>query len=86
MPDGNKITIGDERSTIPEVLMFNSGPLANGSSLGYNGIPQMIYDAVSRCDIDIRKELYANVIISGGSSLIPGFTDRLQNKLVELTS
>jgi actin-related protein len=37
----------------------------------------MLYDSVSRCDMDIRKELFGNIIVTGGSTLIPGFTDRL---------
>jgi hypothetical protein len=47
MPDGNKVSIGAERWTIPEVLMVNQGTLDNGVA-GYYGIPQMVYDAVSR--------------------------------------
>ena len=44
----------------------------------------MIYDAVTKCDVDIRRELYNNVIVTGGNTLLPGFHERLANELPEV--
>lgn len=37
-----------------------------------------MYCAIMKADVDIRKDLYANIVVSGGSSMIPGLVDRLQ--------
>ena len=51
--------------------------------MGFNGVHQMITDSVTKVDLDIRKELYNNIIVTGGNSLLSGFAERLQNKLNE---
>jgi centractin len=40
-------------------------------------VQQIVVDAISRVDLDLRKSLYANIILSGGSTLTKGFGDRL---------
>ena len=37
-----------------------------------------------KCDLDIRKDLYANVVLSGGTTMIPGLADRMQKEIVAL--
>lgn len=34
-------------------------------------------DSISRSDMDLRKSLYSNIVLSGGSTLCKGFGDRL---------
>ena len=52
--------------------------------LGNQGIHQMVVDAISRTDLDLRKSLYANIVLSGGSTLTKGFGDRLLTELQRL--
>ena len=37
-----------------------------------------------KCDVDIRKELYANVVLSGGNTMFPGLADRVQKEVAAL--
>merc|ERR1719192_1324729 len=37
-----------------------------------------------KCDVDIRKDLYANVVMSGGTTMYSGIADRMQNELVAM--
>ena len=37
-------------------------------------IHEMVYQSIMKCDLDVRKDLYANVILSGGSTMFPGMT------------
>jgi actin beta/gamma 1 len=37
-----------------------------------------------KTDIDIRKDLYLNVVMSGGTSMLEGFAERLNKELVAL--
>uniref|UniRef100_A0A674F5T6 Actin alpha 1, skeletal muscle n=1 Tax=Salmo trutta TaxID=8032 RepID=A0A674F5T6_SALTR len=36
------------------------------------------------CDIDIRKDLYANNVLSGGTTMYPGIADRMQKEITAL--
>lgn len=81
LPDGSQIEIGNERFKIPEILFSGTDGV-----VGFTGIHQMVYDSITRCDMDIRRELYGNLVVTGGNSLFGGFTDRLQKKLTELTT
>merc|ERR1712088_479786 len=39
---------------------------------------------IMRCDIDIRKDLYANTVLSGGTTMYPGIADRMQKEITAL--
>jgi hypothetical protein len=34
--------------------------------------PQLTFDSITKCDIDLRKELFANIVLSGGTTMLPG--------------
>jgi actin-related protein len=61
LPDGQIITIGNERFRCPETLF---APASIGRENA--GIAEMVYNTIMKCDIDIRKELYGNIVLSGG--------------------
>jgi len=79
LPDGNLIDIGAERFRAPEI-MFN--PQLIGEE--YSGVHECLVNAIQRCDLDLRKTLYSNIVLSGGSTLFPGFGDRLLNEVKNL--
>uniref|UniRef100_A0A183BKI5 Actin n=1 Tax=Globodera pallida TaxID=36090 RepID=A0A183BKI5_GLOPA len=63
LPDGQVITVGNQRFRCPR-------------RYSRCGIHEMICNAINNCDIenchsDIRKELYANIVLSGGSTMFP---------------
>ena len=37
-----------------------------------------------KCDVDIRKDLYANIVLTGGSTIFPGIADRMQKEISAL--
>jgi actin-related protein len=41
----------------------------------------MCYKSAQECDIDIRRDLYSNVILSGGNTLFEGLPERLQKEI-----
>lgn len=79
LPDGELIVLGRERHRCPEALFQ---PLLLGKET--NGIHEMVVDSMRKCEIDIRRNLYGNVILSGGSSMFPGLSERLQEELSAL--
>jgi len=79
LPDGQVITVGNERFRCPEAL-FQPSFLGRESS----GIHEATYNSIMKCDVDIRKDLYGNVVLSGGTTMFPGIADRMQKELVNL--
>ena len=45
---------------------------------GFMGVQNMVVDAIGKTDIDIRRDLFQNIIITGGNTCFRGFMDRLQ--------
>merc|ERR1719385_456680 len=48
------------------------------------GIHESTYNAIMKCDVDIRKDLYANTVLSGGTTMFPGIADRMTKEIVTL--
>ena len=66
--------LGSERFRATEILF---DPELIG--LEYPGVHQIVVDAINRTDMDLRKNLFANIVMSGGSTLTKG-TDREKKK------
>ncbi|XP_071552165.1 actin, alpha skeletal muscle 2-like [Panulirus ornatus] len=79
LPDGQVITIGNERFRAPEAL-FQPSFLGMESA----GVHETVHGSIMRCDIDIRKDLFANIVVSGGTTMYPGIADRMQKEITAL--
>jgi len=79
LPDGSVVTVGNERFRVPEV-MFQPSFIGMEDA----GIHEMIYKSIMKCDVDIRKDMYQSVVLSGGSTMYPGFGDRVHKELSQL--
>merc|ERR1711998_475852 len=64
LPDGQVIKVGEARFKCPELLFK---PNLNGNEM--EGIHETVYATIMKCDVDIRKDLYANIVCSGGSTM-----------------
>merc|ERR1712159_499143 len=79
LPDGQVITIGNERFRCPEAL-FQPTFLGMESP----GVHETTYNSIMKCDVDIRKDLYANVVLSGGTTMYSGIADRMSKEITAL--
>jgi len=79
LPDGNVIVIGNERFRCPEVL-FQPSFIGKEAS----GIHDCTFQTIMKCDVDIRKDLYANIVLSGGTTMYPGIGERMTKELTAL--
>jgi len=79
LPDGNIITVGSERFRCPEVL-FQPSFIGKEAS----GIHDTSFQSIMKCDVDIRKDLYANVVLSGGTTMFAGIGERMTKELSAL--
>jgi actin-related protein 2 len=79
LPDGSPCKIGAERFLAPEAL-FRPGFVDVESP----GLAEQVWSSLQSCDMDVRRPLYSNIILSGGSTMFPGLPTRLENDLKEL--
>merc|ERR1719407_445441 len=79
LPDGQVITIGNERFRCPEALFQ---PTFLGMEAA--GVHELTYNSIMKCDVDIRKDLYANVVLSGGTTMYAGIADRMSKEITAL--
>jgi actin beta/gamma 1 len=79
LPDGQVITIGNERFRCPEVLFK-----PNLIGLEQEGIHKLTFSSIMKCDVDIRKDLYNNIVMSGGTTMFAGIAERMQKEVKSL--
>jgi len=79
LPDGRVINVGRERFEAPECLMQpeNLGEDYSESP----GLAQMVCESIWGCELDIQKPLAANIWLSGGTTMIPGLSTRMENEI-----
>lgn len=92
LPDGKTIEVGNERFLIGELLfrpdcLPSALPASSKHSptldphFTFNGLHKMITASIDSTDADLRRTLYENIVLAGGSTLIPGLPARLQREL-----
>ena len=79
LPDGNIVELGNEIYEIPESI-FNP----NIIEMQIDSLPQTILNSINECDISTRKELFNNIILTGGNTFIKGFETRLKKEIDEI--
>jgi len=76
LPDGNICKFSLQRFKCPEFIFQ---PDLGGKEL--KGVHTLTFDSIMTCDLDVRKDLYANIILSGGTTMFPGFGERLYKEI-----
>ncbi|XP_060576248.1 actin, cytoplasmic-like [Ruditapes philippinarum] len=79
LPDGRRLTVGNERFRCTE-------PLFQPHLLGkdFPGLHQFLYSSLMKCDIDTRRDIMRNVILSGGCTMFTGLRERMVKELTDL--
>jgi actin-related protein len=79
LPDGQVITIGNERFRCVESL-FQPSFIGMESA----GIHELLYNSIMKCDTDIKISILSKVVLSGGSTMFPGLAERMKCELDNL--
>jgi actin-related protein 2 len=76
LPDRRTITLNEERHLVPEALF-------NPSKMGHEGlgIADLTFEAINKCALDNRRDLYGKIVLSGGTTMFPGLPTRMQKDL-----
>ena len=73
LPDTKKIIkVGHKQRFSATEILFN--PRLIGSEV--YGIANIGFQAIEKCDNDLKINLYNNIVLSGGSTMLPGFHER----------
>lgn len=81
LPDGQVVTVGTERFRCPEAL-FQPSHIGKEAL----GIHQTTHESIQKCDVDIRRDLYGNIVLSGGTTMYDGIADRMIKEISALTA
>lgn len=79
LPDGTTMVVGTQQFRVPEALFKPSLIGLEG-----DGFADMTYKSIQKCDIDVRRDLYGNVVLSGGTTMYKGLPQRLEKELGNL--
>ena len=80
LPDGKVITLNGERFLCPEAL-FQPAMMSMESP----GIHETTFNSILNCDANIRKDMYANAVFSGGTTMFIGLEQRMKKEIATLT-
>eukprot|EP00299_Pterocystis_sp_00344_P013262 c6481_g1_i1.p1 GENE.c6481_g1_i1~~c6481_g1_i1.p1 ORF type:complete len:430 (-),score=107.92 c6481_g1_i1:45-1334(-) len=89
LPQGSVLNFESERFRAAD-LLFNPSLMTEKerqivssitTDTSFRGLPDLVFDCVSASDVDLRRELFNNIIFAGGLSLLPGAQNRLQSDL-----
>jgi actin-related protein 4 len=84
MPDGWNQVFGAERFKAAEALFDAKAALVEGDEARPKDdqtIPAMVQAAINAVDVDQRPNLLGNIVVTGASSLLYGFNERLNNEI-----
>lgn len=79
LPDGRVIKIGSERFEAPE-CMFQPHLV----DVEQPGMAELAFNTIQAAPVDVRADLYKNIVLSGGSSMYPGLPSRLEKEIKQL--
>ncbi|XP_043931422.1 actin, clone 302-like [Protopterus annectens] len=81
LPDGQILKLGNERFRAPEVLFK---PALIGKD--HFGVHESLCHAIIQSDSELRQTFLENIVLAGGTTLLPGLASRLQNEICSMVS
>jgi actin len=97
LPDGNELVLGSERFRCPELLFRpylrrfdfagidrNSLDSLMGCNGEMDGLHKIVFNSLQKCDLGLRRRLYAEILLCGGSTMITGLPERVRKEMIAL--
>lgn len=84
LPDGKQIVVGNERFRCTEAL-FRPELIKPDCA---EGVHKLTYDTIMKChqESSVRNAFFGNIILSGGSTLFEGMSERMQSEMNKLSA
>lgn len=80
LPDSRVMKVGSERFLAPEILF---DPSLQGREQS-EGLSEMVFNTIRRSDMGVQKGYFSHIVLSGGTTMFPGFSSRLERELRQL--
>lgn len=90
LPDGQVVSLKSERFLGPEalfqpvILLQHEVEAVAQSGGDCLGLHHLAHDSINRCDSAVHRLLYGNIVLSGGSTQLYGFADRMEKEIKQL--
>jgi actin len=79
LPDGKKIELSKELYKANEIL-FNPDEEVKKEN-GLLSLKNMVIDSINKCDNEIKSDIKENICLTGGTTLLKNFPEKLKNEL-----
>jgi actin-related protein 2 len=79
LPDGRVISLGQERFMCAEAL-FQPQLLDKDG----HGVGEELFNVIQAADMDLRPDFYKHIVLSGGTTMLPGLPSRLEKEVRNL--
>jgi actin-related protein len=87
LPNGQVIHIDDYAKYTCSEILFDPITVTPTSEEDFTrGVAEMIFKTISMCDPELQKELYKNIVLAGGTSMLKGFGERVKREMNEIVS
>ena len=83
LPDGEEIILELEKLKCPEALFRPN--FFNKSDINMRGLHDECCASIQQIDVEIRKDLYSNIVLAGGNTMFEGLPERLTKEIQKLT-
>ena len=83
LPGDKLLTLKEERLKCPEVL-FQPNQAAKELNLEIDGIHKYTFESIMKCENDIKKDLFKNIILAGGCTMFDRMKERMKKEIQAL--
>ena len=83
LPGDKPLYLKEERLRCPEVL-FQPAQASKELNKEIEGIHKYTFDSIMKCDNDIKKDLFKNIVLAGGSTMFEGMKERMKKEIQAL--
>ena len=77
LPDGKVLNLTREQRYYPSEVLFKPMLI----DMDIMGLHEIAYKTIAKTQIDLRRDLYANIFLAGGSSLLNGLSKRIEQEI-----
>lgn len=80
LPGDKPLILKEERLRCPEIL-FQPSQAMKELNKDIEGIHKYTFESIMKCDQDIKKDLFKNIILAGGCTMFEGMKERMKKEI-----
>jgi actin-related protein 2 len=80
LPDSRTMRVSTERFEAPEIMFTPPASVAGDGK----GIADAVFETIRKAGMDVQKSFFSHILLSGGTTMFPGFSTRLEKDVRQL--